>query len=135
MRVMRVAAMVFAFVTAVVVLFQLALALGMPWGSYAMGGAFPGVFPPVMRIAALLQAAFLVVTALVVLSRSGLLLRRWSIASKWVVWIVVALGAISMLLNSITPSSDERAIWLPVAVLLFACSLTVAITAIKRPEL
>ena len=116
-------------------LFQLALALGAPWGSYAMGGVFPGLFPPVMRFAAAMQAAFLVVTALVVLTRSGLLLKGWFRTSKWAVWLVVVLGAFAVVLNSITPSADERVIWLPVAVVLFACSLTVAITGRSRPAL
>jgi hypothetical protein len=129
MRVMRVAAIVFAIVTAGVVLFQFALALGAPWGSFAMGGVFPGQFPLVMRFASVLQAALLVITALVVLSRSGLLLERWYGASKWAVWFVVVFGAFSVVLNSITPSAGERAIWLPVALLLFACSLTVAVAA------
>ncbi|NTW88628.1 MAG: hypothetical protein HGB26_05795 [Desulfobulbaceae bacterium] len=132
MRVTQVAAKLFVFVTAGVVLFQLALAIGVPWGSYAMGGVFPGVFPPAMRFAALLQAALLVVTGLVVLSRSGLLLRRWFRASKWSVWFVVVLAAISVVLNSITPSAGERAIWQPVAIMLFACSFIVAITAKNR---
>lgn len=32
--------------------FQLALALGAPWGEYAMGGRYPGRFPPGLRLAA-----------------------------------------------------------------------------------
>jgi len=39
-----------------VVLFQLALALGAPWGAMAMGGKFPVRLPSTMRIAALAQA-------------------------------------------------------------------------------
>jgi hypothetical protein len=38
MRVTREAAMLFTVTTAGVILFQLALALGAPWGSFAMGG-------------------------------------------------------------------------------------------------
>ncbi len=132
MRVTRASAALFAIVTAGVVLFQLALAFGAPWGSYAMFGVFPEVFPPVMRFFAFLQAALLVVTVLVVLSRSGLLLRHWFRASKWAVWFVVVSSAISVVLNSITPSAGERAIWQPVAILLFICSFIVAITARKR---
>jgi hypothetical protein len=47
----------------------------------------------VMRVAALLQATFIVVTALVVLSRSGLWLKGWFRASKWAVWLIVVFGA------------------------------------------
>ena len=133
MRLRHVAAITFAVLTAGVVAFQLALAFGAPWGSYAMGGAFPSVYPPTMRAAAVVQAALLTVIALVVLSRSGLALGRWSRVSTWAIWLVVAFCGLSVLLNVITPSAGERAIWVPVAVLLFACSLTVAIGARRRP--
>ena len=135
MRMARAAAILFTIVTGGVVLFQLSLAFGAPLGSYAMGGAFPGLFPPPMRFAAFMQAALLVVTELVVLSRSGMLLRRWFRQSKWAIWLVVVMGLISVVLNSITPSAGERAIWSPVAVVLFVCSFTVAIKAGKRPPL
>ena len=51
---------------------ELALAAGAPWGEYAMGGAFPGQFPPALRAAALVQVAILAVWAAVVLARAGL---------------------------------------------------------------
>jgi hypothetical protein len=132
MKVTRIAAILFTIITAGVVLFQLALALGEPWGAYAMGGVFPGVFPPLMRFAAIMQAVLLVVTVLVVLSRSGMLLRGWFRPSKWAIWLVVVLGLISVVLNSITPSPGEKVIWQPVAALLFVCSFIVAVTASKR---
>ena len=56
------AAKTFVTLTLFVVLFQLALAAGAPWGELTMGGAFPGQLPPRMRVAAfasgLLLAAF-----------------------------------------------------------------------------
>jgi len=133
MRWVRGVAITFAVVTGVVVGFQLALALGAPWGAYAMGGAYPGVFPPALRVAALIQGALLVGAALVVLSRAGLLLRSWARASAWLIWLVVALYAVSFVLNAITPSSGERAIWAPVAAVLLGCSLAVAVGARVSP--
>lgn len=62
------AALVFGGVVLIVVAFQLALALGAPWGSYAMGGAFPGRFPPRMRVAAVVQAVLLALVAGIVLA-------------------------------------------------------------------
>jgi hypothetical protein len=97
-----------------------------PWGSYAMGGAFPGRFPPVMRIAAIAQAALIVLQCLVVLSRAGLILPSWSRTSRWLVWPIVALGAASLVMNVATPSAVERMIWAPVALLLLACAILVA---------
>ena len=122
------AARVFAGLIAVVCLFQLALALGAPWGAYAMGGAYPGVFPPPMRVAAVVQAAVLAGFALVVLSRAGPALPRWRGPAHWGTWAVVALMAVSLVLNLITPSGLERLIWAPVAVLLFLSSLRVALS-------
>src|ERR1700722_829034 len=85
----RLAARIFAVLIAVVGAFQLALALGAPWGSFAMGGAFPGAYPPSMRVAALVQIGALLAMALVVLSRAGLALPAWRAVSKGLVWGVV----------------------------------------------
>ena len=54
------AALVFAAPAIGVIAFQLALAFGAPWGSYAMGGAFPGRMPPRMRVAAVVGLAVFV---------------------------------------------------------------------------
>jgi hypothetical protein len=117
---------VYAVTSSGVVAFQLALAAGAPWGSYAMGGVFQGRFPPGMRIAALAQAALIVVMTLVVLARAGLALSSWSQASRQLVWLVVALGVASLVMNVATPSTGERMIWAPATLLLLACSDLVA---------
>ncbi len=120
------AATVFVFGIAVVVLFQLALAIGMPWGHLAMGGKFPGRFPPKMRIAALVQGVILAFLGAVVLVRSGLLLPEWSASARWLIWVVVAFSGLSVVLNVITPSKWERIIWVPVTVVLLITSIIVA---------
>jgi hypothetical protein len=79
------------------------------------------------------QGALLVALALVVLARSGLALRRWTRASAWLIWLVVAICALSLILNLITPSAGERAIWAPVVAVLLVCSLVVAISARGAP--
>ena len=121
----RTAAIIYAVASMGVLLFQVALALGAPWGAYAMGGAYPGQFPPVMRVAALVQALLLLLMAGIVLSRGGVALRRWSRISRWLIWVVVAFAAVSFVLNLITPSAGERMLWAPVAFVLFVSSLVV----------
>jgi len=121
------AARVFAALTALVVLFQLALAAGAPWGAYAMGGAFPGVMPTPMRVAAVVQAAVLLGVGLVVLSRAGLVLPGWRPVSRRLIWVVSVLLGVSLVLNLITPSAMERLIWAPVVAVLFLTSLRVAL--------
>ena len=135
MRLGRAAALLHAGVSLGVLVFQLALAAGAPWGAYAMGGAFPGQFPPALRIAALAQAALIAGMAIVVLSRAGLVLPGWSAVTRRLMWPVVAFAAVSLVLNLITPSAAERAIWAPVAFLLLASSAVVATeTGSRRSE-
>ena len=126
-----IAARIYAIVSFFVIAFQIALALGAPWGAYAMGGAFAGQFPPELRVAAVVQAVILAGLALVVLARAGITLSKWSRTSRWLVWVVVAFSALSLVLNLITPSARERAIWAPVALIMLTSSV---IVAISRPS-
>ena len=129
MAIASIAAIIYAIVTVGVIVFQIALAAGAPWGAYAMGGASPGQFPPALRIAAIIQAALLAGMAAVILTRAGLILPGWSRASHWLVWIVVALTAFSLVLNLLTSSAGERAIWAPTLSLLLISSLIVAFSS------
>ncbi len=108
------AAVAFALFTAMVVAFQLGLALGAPWGEYAMGGRFPGRFPPRMRVAA------------VVLSRAGVLAHQLTAGIGWLGWVPVALSAVSVAMNAVSPSLAERRRWVPIGVMLLVTSLVVA---------
>jgi hypothetical protein len=126
MSIARAAAIVYAIIILGVVVFQIALAAGAPWGAYAMGGASPGQLLPALRVGAIIQAVLLAAMAAVILARAGLALPRWSRASQWLVWIVVALTALSLILNLITPSAGERALWAPILALLVISSLIVA---------
>jgi hypothetical protein len=94
-----------------------------------MGGAFPGKFPPALRLAAVVQAVILGFMAAVALSRAGLLPSHWSQASAWLIWAVVAFAAVGIVLNAVSPSAGERRIWAPVAVALFFSSLAVALNS------
>lgn len=123
------AALIFTIVTAGAIVFQIALALGAPWGRYAMGGAFPGRLPTAMRAAAVVQAAILALLALVVLSRAGLIEVPVVDDLPWLVWLAVGFSAVSLMLNAISRSSSERRIWVPVALVMLGSSLVVATTA------
>jgi hypothetical protein len=123
------AAIVFAIAAAAVVTFQVALALGAPWGAYAMGGAVPGRFPPALRVAALIQGVLIGGLALVVLATAGLALPGLAEAAPLLIWAVVAVAAIALVMNAISRSPGERRIWTPVAAVLLVSSLVVALTA------
>jgi hypothetical protein len=124
-----IAAIIFSVVAGCAVAFQIALALGAPWGAYAMSGKHPGRLPTAMRVGAVVQGLLLGLMAAVVLSRAGLALSQLAQASVWLTWVVVAFSGVSLALNAITPSAGERRIWVPVALVLLATSLTVALTA------
>ncbi len=123
----NIAAWIFGALIAGLALFQLALAAGAPWGSLAMGGRYPGRFPPPMRVAALVQIAIYALMAVVVLVRAEMLLPELLEASRIAVWAVVGISAVAVVLNLITPSKWERRLWAPVAILMFATSLRVAL--------
>ena len=128
MDVTTIAAIGFAVAAGTAVAFQLAMALGAPWGAYTMGGRFPGRFPPAMRVGAVIQGLVIALIGAVVLARAELVLPSWAQASTWAVWIVVAFSGLSLVLNTITPSAPERRVWVPVTLVLLACSITVALT-------
>lgn len=122
-----ISATVFSTLITVVILFQISLAAGMPWGSYAMGGKFPGKFPPTMRIASLIQVIILSIIGSIVLIKSGLIFPDWSMFANAAIWFVVAFSVIATVLNLVTRSVWERRIWAPVSLLMLATSIIVAI--------
>ena len=120
------AGITFGVVAVGVIAFQVALALGAPWGAYAMGGVFPGRYPPPMRVAAVVQAVLIGLLALAVLSAAGLVLPDLIAAIPWLAWAAVAVSALAVILNALSRSIGERRIWVPVAVVMLISSLLVA---------
>jgi hypothetical protein len=113
------------------VVFQLALAAGAPWGRAAYGGQNPGVLPARFRVSSGIAAVVWTGVALVVARHAGIPV--WApLPDAWlpvVVWVVVGLLALAVVLNTITRSTVERAIWMPTTLLMLAATLTVALTA------
>lgn len=120
-------AFIFSTLIGVVIIFQLMLAAGMPLGSYAMGGKFPGKYSPAMRVVCIIQAIILAFIACIVLSKAGLLFPGWTSFAKTAIWFVVCFSAATTILNFMTRSVWERRIWAPVSLLLLITSMNVAI--------
>ena len=123
-----IAAVVYAVLIGTLVIFQLALASGRPWGEYAMGGRFPGKYPPGMRFTAVFQGVILAAFGLIVLTRAGMIFPGRFTASTVMVWVVAVYSVLAVILNLITPSKKERNLWAPVAVVLAAASWIVALS-------
>lgn len=120
-----IAARVFATLIVGVILFQIGLIVGMPWGEFTWGGYYPGTLPTNMRLASVASAFLLLAIGLIVLIRAGFLLPAWQPFSKKLMWVVVPYCGLGVIANAITPSVWERIIWLPVAIILFAASIVV----------
>lgn len=130
----RIAAWVAAVLLGVVVVFQLALTFGAPWGSLTQGGANPGVLPVEARAVALVSAVVLVAFAVVLLARTGQgplagAPRRLVAVLAWAATVYLGVG---LLLNLVTPSAVERAVWAPVIAVLLGCALVVMASTRQR---
>jgi len=119
---MEVAAIVASVLLSVVAIFQIALALGAPWGDAAWGGANTGVLPRRLRIAS--GVVGLVVYPLIgcfVLASAGLITADWvpgtGAVGMWALASVFTLGAVA---NFASRSKRER-IWGPVSLVIAVC--------------
>lgn len=120
------AGIVYSTLMVIVVLFQLCLAFGLPWGEASMGGKFPGKYPQKMRIVALINMLILSCLIIIVLVDSDLWLPQFKSISSIGIWFVVAYAVIAVILNIITPSKIERKIWAPITALQLIASVIIA---------
>ena len=106
--------------------FQLALALGAPFGRAAWGGAHE-YLPTGLRIASAFSVGFWVLAALIVLGRAGYQVAPLPpIFTRWGTWILVGVLPLGALMNFASPSNWERFLWGPVALILALLCLVVA---------
>jgi hypothetical protein len=120
------AAHIFTLLVAIVVAFQIALAVGVPWGHLTWGGKFLGRLPIRMRGVAIFSALLLAAFAVIVEARAGVLFPDGQAISRMLIWVVVAYCALGVIANAATPSRWERMIWLPVVLVMLVCSFIVA---------
>jgi hypothetical protein len=127
MMTIQLTAHIFSVLTFMVIAFQIALALGAPWGHLTWGGKFTGQLPKKMRGVAIFSAVLLAVFVVIVETRAGFLFPAWQSPSNILIWFVVGYCALGVIANAITPSRWERIIWLPVVLMMLICSFLVAI--------
>lgn len=112
--------MALACIVGVLVLFHVALALGMPWGAAAWGGGNDGVLPPQLRMASGLAAVLWGWVALVVAGRF-----LGAVGQRRVLLALGVLSLVAIAMNLASPSAIERVIWAPFAavmgVMTWAC--------------
>jgi hypothetical protein len=89
-------------------LFQVALAVGAPWGAAAWGGANAGVLPVGYRVASGVSA---VVWAGVAAVAAGRLLGP--VGRRRLLLGIAAYSSLGIALNAASPSGVEKAVWVP----------------------
>ena len=109
--------------------FQAALALGAPLGRAAWGGTHTQL-PTGLRVASAFAFGVWALAALIVLGRAGFQVSALpSDLLRWGTWILVGVLALGAVLNFASPSSWERFLWGPVALILAGLCLLVARSA------
>ena len=124
---MSVVAVVGVVLVAVVGVFQLALAIGAPWGKTAWGGKHEGVLPVGLRIAS--GAAGLLVYPLIacfILASADLIAVDWLPTGKTGMWVLTGFFILGALTNFASRSKAER-IWGPVSLVIAICSAIIAL--------
>ena len=124
--IVTISAIIFTILSGIIVLFQLGLTLGIPWGEASMGGKYSGKYPPKMRIVSLINSLILIFIAVIVLVKADLLFPQYKSISNIAIYFVVGFSAVATILNIKTPSKIERKIWAPIATLLLIASIIVA---------
>lgn len=121
-------AVVFVAVLAMLALFQLALALGAPWGRFAWGGRHPGTLPTGFRIASAFSILVYGFIAVLALDRAGMLDVFPEGFSRIGIWVVFAYLALGVVMNAISRSKPERYLMTPVALVLAVLALLIALS-------
>ena len=120
----EIAAILYALVIGIVVLFQFCLIMGAPWGKITQGGRNEGPLPASGRLAATLSIPILFFMGASITSAAGLV-PNWT---GWTAYVAIAVQALNTTLNWITQSKPERILWGPItSIMLLIAALVVFI--------
>ncbi|MEL6645314.1 MAG: hypothetical protein AAFQ79_15390 [Pseudomonadota bacterium] len=104
--------------------FQVALIAGAPLGPWTQGGRHPGALPASGRAIAALSIGIVLWQGLAILSAAGFPGLGWP---RWTGWMAMGVSVVSAVLNVITPSARERAVWGPVQTVMAALAAYVMV--------
>ena len=108
----------YVLILSAVVVFQLCLIFGVPWGEYTQGGRYKGTLPVNGRIAAGFSIPILIFLGASISSAAGLI----PVWERWTAYVAIAIQSLNTILNWISPSQKEKLLWGPITsfLLLFA---------------
>jgi hypothetical protein len=114
-------------VLGVLVVFQLALAFGAPWGRFAWGGQHPGVLPARLRIGSAVSVLVYAVIALLAFDLAGVIDLVPTAVAQVGMWIVFGFFVLGTIMNAISRSKAERYAATPIAFVLAVLTLVIAL--------
>ncbi len=108
-------------------IFQLLLALGLPFGKMAWGGNHR-ILPPKLRIGSLLSACLFILAVVVFLQKAKIVsVFTWDLGVNILAWFFVVLFGLSTLGNLTSKSGPEKKVMTPIAVTLTVLCLILAL--------
>jgi hypothetical protein len=123
MELEQIMAILYVLTVASVVIFQLCLIFGAPWGHITQGGNHKGSLPLSGRITALLSILIILYMAASIASASGLA-PNWA---DWTAYVAISMQVLITILNWITPSKKERILWGPTTSIMLLLSVYIVI--------
>jgi len=117
----QVSALIYFAICVGIVLFQVCMIAGAPWGRLTQGGFNSGELPIRNRILAGFSAFLMLSLGLSIVSAAG----YWPGWPIWSGWIALALTVVSAVMNLLTPSLPERMLWAPVTLSMLCLALIV----------
>jgi hypothetical protein len=128
MNFVTIAALLQALIALGVAVFQVAVVAGAPWGEYTMGGKYPGKLPGQLRLTAAVSAFIMLVQSGHYLAQAGILTPQLSPGQNAIVnWFWFGFAVLGIIMNSISRSTKERNLWVPILIVSAVCTLVVAL--------
>jgi hypothetical protein len=118
----------------VVAAFHAAVVLGAPWGELTQGGGTSGTLPMSGRLVAAVSCILSIAMAGAILGRVGRgpFRRRSSRLVTVLAWFTEVYAVVGVVLNLLTRSDAERALWAPVSIVLLGLVTVVMVTTHRK---
>lgn len=123
---MNIIAVMVAVIFIAIAIFQGLLAFGFPLAEYAMGG-FNKVLPPKLRLVSVLNGIVLLLMAVLVLMRGGILNTASWLPVHTIIWVIAGFIALNTLANLFSTSKKEKYVMIPITVIAFLLLVMLAL--------